>query len=717
MLCRCDRRIRRPCREGWAGPTSAWHRDGGLWQSLAVRRRCVGPIAPVGRSLLAAYAVLAIVLGQAEAQLPPPQRRCLHTLDRGFAKVAQARSAHGRACLLRDASAEPSRRADCLTDASDPRTRRAKQSTIRRVTRACPAEPPFGATNVATVIDAATTGALLLTYDLFSGQVDRTLAAGAADVPTARCQRAVLRVAQRCQAVRDREFATCKRRGARNGSIASVDGLAACIDVDPQKRVARACGTKLETVVAGRCAGVDPAVTFPGCPLTGGLTLARCLDRSLACGACSALGQASGVAFPCDQRDDGIQNASCADCPPAGRLPTGATLYEDLVTYVQLGVHRTGTAGTTASARWLSDQLARVGFTVEQQPFDFTWFDWDDTASRLVVDGRSYDFVPLWFPATGSASGELALADGPGNPALAGKVALVSIDERILTAGSPTHLAIQRAIDLGAIAVVALNAYRPEAVALNVSLPFDHQPWPVPVVVVGARHRGALEASIGRRVTVSIAGAAGPATAVNVVARWTPTPGAPTFVVSTPYTGWFATAAERGPGIALFLALARWVAERRPGANYVFVAFAGMELGELGERAFVAPANVPPPPTAVAAWLHLGAGIVTVGVERDGDRYVRTAPEYGFLVSTPGPLREAAACGLADAGQFGPIPATLAGGSLAVVFDAGYDAFGLQTTNDLYHTAEDVLGRNEPDGGLLQAVAVGLVRAMAALGG
>jgi hypothetical protein len=234
---------------------------------------------------------------------------------------------------------------------------------------------------------------------------------------------------------------------------------------------------------------------------------------------------------------------------------------------------------------------------------------------------------------------------------------------------------------------------------------------------VGERDVAALRASVGKPATVSIGGTAGPSTAVNVIARWTPSPGAPTFVVSTPYTGWFTTAGERGPGLALFLGLARWVAARRSGANYLFVAIAAMELGTLGERAFLDAANHPPPPDAVAAWLHLGAGIVTWGVERDGPGWVRTAPEYGVSIATPGPLASAVACGLEHAGRFLAVPPVLAGGSLEAVFAAGYDAFGLQGTNDLYHTAADVLDRNEPDAALLQPVAVGLVRALAALGG
>jgi hypothetical protein len=142
-----------------------------------------------------------------------------------------------------------------------------------------------------------------------------------------------------------------------------------------------------------------------------------------------------------------------------------------------------------------------------------------------------------------------------------------------------------------------------------------------------------------------------------------------------------------------------------------------MELGSLGERVFLDASNRPPRPDGVAAWLHLGAGIVTAGVERAGADYVRTEPEYGVSIATPGRLASVVDCALARSGAFPAVPPALAGGSLEVVIDAGYEAIGLQGTNDLYHTAEDTLGRNTPDAALLQPVAVGLVRGLVALGG
>jgi hypothetical protein len=96
-------------------------------------------------------------------------------------------------------------------------------------------------------------------------------------------------------------------------------------------------------------------------------------------------------------------------------------------------------------------------------------------------------------------------------------------------------------------------------------------------------------------------------------------------VVSTPSSGWFTCAGERGPGIAMLLALAEWVGARSDGLNYLFVATSGHELDYLGARLFHE-AHLAPPPERTRAWLHLGAQIATPpweeedGVLRPTDR-------------------------------------------------------------------------------------------------
>jgi hypothetical protein len=85
-------------------------------------------------------------------------------------------------------------------------------------------------------------------------------------------------------------------------------------------------------------------------------------------------------------------------------------------------------------------------------------------------------------------------------------------------------------------------------------------------------------------------------------------------VISTPSSGWFHCAGERGPGIAIWLALARWSSHRESTVRYTFVASSGHEIGEQGMRSFLA--SQAPRPSEVDIWLHLGASIAARGTTR-----------------------------------------------------------------------------------------------------
>ena len=100
------------------------------------------------------------------------------------------------------------------------------------------------------------------------------------------------------------------------------------------------------------------------------------------------------------------------------------------------------------------------------------------------------------------------------------------------------------------------------------------------------------------------------ATGANVMGRLIRREDSDWIVVSTPASGWFTCGGERGPGIAILLALAEWASARRGNVNYLFVANSGHELDFLGAR-LLHDAHLAPPPERTRAWLHLGASIAT----------------------------------------------------------------------------------------------------------
>jgi hypothetical protein len=206
-----------------------------------------------------------------------------------------------------------------------------------------------------------------------------------------------------------------------------------------------------------------------------------------------------------------------------------------------------------------------------------------------------------------------------------GAAARGTLDRKAIEAGAAAILfATSDGAGLGLLQ--AVNAER-EYVAVE---------RPVPTLIFGTAASARLRQSIGREVTVHLRGrGVDDARASNVVARRVVDPNADWIVVSTPSSGWFTNGGERGPGIAMLLALAEWVSRRDQTLNYLFVATSGHELDFLGARLFH-DAHLAPPPERTRAWLHLGAQIATPPWE-EVDGILRPTAEVttGTLQASP----------------------------------------------------------------------------------
>jgi hypothetical protein len=121
-------------------------------------------------------------------------------------------------------------------------------------------------------------------------------------------------------------------------------------------------------------------------------------------------------------------------------------------------------------------------------------------------------------------------------------------------------------------------------------------------------------------------------TAYNSLARLDR--GGPRLIVSTPQSGWTHCAGERGPGIALWRALAEVIA-RQPGRpRALFLATSGHEVAHAGlESLLRSDRGLFDGP--LAGWVHLGANLATFD-------YDRSAPVLKLL-PTPNPERGVAA--------------------------------------------------------------------------
>ena len=82
---------------------------------------------------------------------------------------------------------------------------------------------------------------------------------------------------------------------------------------------------------------------------------------------------------------------------------------------------------------------------------------------------------------------------------------------------------------------------------------------PIPLIMVRPKDRAAIESAIAKKVDASLmikGHYKEKASSRNIIAQ-RGDPSKEVIVISTPLSGWFVNAAERGPGIAVFLALGK----------------------------------------------------------------------------------------------------------------------------------------------------------------
>ena len=182
-------------------------------------------------------------------------------------------------------------------------------------------------------------------------------------------------------------------------------------------------------------------------------------------------------------------------------------------------------------------------------------------------------------------------------------------------------------------------------------------------------------------------------------------------VVSTPTSGWFTCGGERGPGIAVALGLAKWVARRKPHVGYLFDFNSGHELMGIGVRRFLA--ELAPKPAEVRCWLHLGANIATYDFERNSPVYrpVANNSKYRLPCSNEAML-PALSTAFADMPQVKPTVGPGIGELIAFI-QQGYRAFGMFGGRHYYfHNPGDGPQTTAPE--LLQPVAACLAEALEA---
>ncbi len=396
--------------------------------------------------------------------------------------------------------------------------------------------------------------------------------------------------------------------------------------------------------------------------------------------------------------------ASLAADPVYGDPLSGAALYSDVRTYGSFGLHRYGSPGERAAMDWIATSLRGAGLEVSEQALSMPRQFVQDHG-RLRLAGRNIDAFAHWWIAPQDLPLELRAPLKPSDES-AGALTWVRLPydrgaylnqqhrQQIAEAAARKPLAIILTIDNPAEEIFSYNVSQTDEF------------WPVPVVVVAARHAALLEAaqrsgemlqlSLRGRYEYNVAGR-------NIIGRWE-RGASRTVVLSTPVSSWFTSTCERGPGIANFLALARYATARGLDANFVFVATSGHEIGHGGMEKFIAEAA--PKPETVHAWIHLGASNACLAWTRDGEGWSsggEVDATLRYLAISPA-LQQVVQASFQGIGAVALVGEQAGIGELRDVKAAGYSRFfGLAGLHRFFHTPLDSTAMTSPE--ILEPVA------------
>lgn len=410
--------------------------------------------------------------------------------------------------------------------------------------------------------------------------------------------------------------------------------------------------------------------------------------------------------------------AGSAGLPAAAAVPAGsrdvAVLQAILERYAGFGVKASGGPGDEACGAWLESELTHAGFACRRQVFEAPFF-----AARMATltsgEARAAVVPQAIVAPTGAlgVTGPLKLASAPGD--LTGAIALVELPyKRWVTSVDPqVSRPLAEALKRGAAAAVLITTGPTgEAIALNVSTRRPPPERPVAVLAPKDAAPFLAAAAQGRPATLVLDGQAGRRPAFNLVGRLDRKAPA-TLVVSTPRSGWFTCAAERGSGLAVWLWLAQRLARADLGVNLEFLATSGHEYEYLGGERYLAEAA--PAPAATRLWVHIGASAAARDWHELGRALLPlpSADSQRVLTATADILTSTrqAFAGISGLEATYLADQTMAGGELTNVLNAGYRrAIGLYGIHRYFHTAADDLRCTSGD--LVWPVATAFERAI-----
>jgi hypothetical protein len=300
-------------------------------------------------------------------------------------------------------------------------------------------------------------------------------------------------------------------------------------------------------------------------------------------------GAAAGAAAP------GLLRAQApAEPKPAPPLDLGGRLFSHVQAYSKWPQHRTGSDEAMATLDWFEAALRERGASTTRWGYDFPRYEW---RARLEVGGRSVEAIPLWF----EGDGEIATDEPFVRPVtLPGNYDKRDVELALREAkANKARLAVLPTFGTFGDAqrwpaLIACNA-DPDAVRSD-----------IPTLLVSGRE---LEALANGEVHAVMSAKRVPAQSPNVIARFGRD--ASPLLITTPLTGWFTCAGERGSGIAVAIELAAMLAQDEA---VTVIGTTGHELENFGLRRQLE-SGLGFTPRAV---VHIGASLAAGSRAADG---------------------------------------------------------------------------------------------------
>lgn len=351
-------------------------------------------------------------------------------------------------------------------------------------------------------------------------------------------------------------------------------------------------------------------------------------------------------------------------------------LYQLVEEYADLGIHRTGTDVDRATADWFASHLRARGAKVLRQDYNFDFFDAKTTVN---LNGCEIPSMPLYYEAIGDIKTDnVAVAEFGGGEHGSG------LDDKL-------EVMINSAMSDGYESlVIATRGESGGLVAINCEPKLRNR---IPVILVPGRYANALQTNA---ITVEYTASIKPGMSTNIIGDWGSSLTGPPFVITTPMSGWFTCAGERGTGIAVALHIAERLSKHMPHVPLKVIAPSGHELGFYG--AYRMAETVTTPPRAV---LHLGSCIAACDAHLQGIVHANTST-VDAIKSALAPLHIDPEqpdnhlnpdCWVGESqcwAKFGMPMLSVAG--VSPVFHTSDDIVGKATTPELLETYADCIG-------------------------